>query len=110
MQDSLFDYPGWTVLIDDREVEASPASVSGEITFNVPAGIHSVQVELRPTPIRRWSFYLSLATAVLMISIMMLALVAARNRAEAVDRASPGRATKARSRKRSHRPLTSKAQ
>jgi hypothetical protein len=80
MQDSLFDYPGWTVLVDDREVEAAPASVSGEITFNVPAGIHNVQVELRPTPIRRWSFYLSLATAVLMISIVMFGLVTAWNR------------------------------
>jgi hypothetical protein len=79
MQDSLFDYPGWTVLVDDREVAAAPAAVSGEITFNVPAGIHNVQVELRPTPIRRWSFYLSLATAVLMISIVMLALVTAWN-------------------------------
>jgi len=107
MQDSLFDYPGWMVLVDDREVAAAPAPVSGEITFNVPAGIHNVQVELRPTPIRRWSFYLSLATAVLMISIVMLALVTARNRAEAVDRASPEKAAKARSRKRSRRPPTS---
>ena len=38
MQDSLFDYPGWTVLVDDREVATSPASDSGEITFTVPAG------------------------------------------------------------------------
>ncbi|MGB3552426.1 MAG: hypothetical protein WA993_17215 [Candidatus Binatus sp.] len=78
MQDSVFDYPGWTVLVDDREVAAAPASVSGEITFNVPAGIHHVEVELRPTPIRRWSFYASIATAVLMISIVMFAMVTAR--------------------------------
>ncbi|MGB8413603.1 MAG: hypothetical protein WCE23_12345 [Candidatus Binatus sp.] len=80
MQDSVFDYPGWTVLVDDREVAASPASVSGEITFNVPAGIHHVEVELRPTPIRRWSFYASIATAVLMISIVMFAIITARKR------------------------------
>lgn len=79
MQDSLFDYPGWTVLVDGREVAVSPASVSGEITFNVPAGIHNVRVELRPTPIRRWSFYASLATAALMISIVILALLRRRN-------------------------------
>ena len=78
MQDSVFDYPGWTVLVDDREVAAAPASVSGEITFNVPAGIHHVEVELRPTPIRRWSFYASIATAVLMIPIVMFAMVTAR--------------------------------
>ncbi len=108
MQDSLFDYPGWTVLVDDREVATSPASVSGEITFNVPAGIHSVQVELRPTPVRRWSFYASLATAALIISIVMLALVTAWNRAEPDDKASPGKAAKARSRNRSRPPPSSK--
>ena len=108
MQDSLFDYPGWTVLVDDRAVATLPASVSGEITFNVPAGIHDVHVELRPTPIRRWAFYVSLATAVLMISLMMFALVTGWNRAEAVDKAIPARAAEARSRKRSRRPPTSK--
>jgi stage V sporulation protein SpoVS len=109
MQDTLFDYPGWTVLVDDREVAVTPAQVSGEITFNLPAGTHHVQVELRPTPIRRWSFYLSIATAVLMISFVMFALVTARNRAEAVDSARPARAAKPRSRKRPRRPPSSKA-
>jgi hypothetical protein len=103
MQDSVFDYPGWTVLVDDREVAASPASVSGEITFTVPAGIHNVQVELRPTPVRRWSFYASIATAVLMISIVMFALVTARKRAEPDDKARPENAAKARSANRSRR-------
>jgi len=108
MQDSLFDYPGWTVLVDDREVATSPASVSGEITFNVPAGTHNVLVELRPTPIRRWSFYVSLATGALMTLIVIFALVSAWNRAEPDDKTKPGRASKARSRKRSRRAPTSK--
>jgi len=41
------------VLVDDRQVATSPASDSGEITFNVPTGPHNVSVELRPTPIRQ---------------------------------------------------------
>jgi hypothetical protein len=89
MQDSVFDYPGWTVLVDDREVTTSPASSSGEITFNVPAGTHNVLVELLPTPIRRWSYYLSIASAALMALIMMLALVTAGSRAEPADKAKP---------------------
>ena len=88
MQDSLFDYPGWTVLVDDREVATSPASDSGELTFNVPAGTHNVLVELRPTPIRRWSFYVSLATAALMTFIVAFALVT-WNLSEPVDKAGP---------------------
>jgi hypothetical protein len=103
MQDSLFDYPGWAVLVDNREVATSPAAVSGEITFYVPAGTHNVLVELRPTPIRRWSFYVSLVTGALIALIMMFALVGGRNRAraETEDKAEPKRATKTRS-KRSH--------
>jgi hypothetical protein len=102
MQDSLFDYPGWTVLVDDRQVATSPASDSGEITFTVPAGLHSVLVELRPTPIRRWSYYASLVTGALMTLIMAFALFQARNPAEPVDKTRPTPA-KARSRKRSRR-------
>ncbi len=102
MEDSLFDYPGWTVLVDDREVATSPAPESGEITFNVPAGTHDVTIELRPTAIRRWSYYISLATTALMALIMMFAIVAAWNRAEPVENAGPI-PTKTRSRKRSRR-------
>ena len=102
MQDSLFDYPGWTVLIDDRQVATSPASDSGEITFTVPAGLHSVQVELLPTPIRRWSYYASLVTGALMTLVMAFALVTAWNRAEPVDKTRPI-PPKARSKKRTRR-------
>jgi hypothetical protein len=102
MQDSLFDYPGWTVLVDDRQVATSPASDSGEITFNVPAGAHNVSVELRPTPVRQWSYYISLATAALMTLLVTFALFVGRNRAKPIDKASPI-AAKTRSRKRSRR-------
>jgi len=102
MQDSLFDYPGWMVLVDDRQVATAPASDSGEITFNVPAGAHNVSVELRPTPVRQWSYYISLATAALMTLLVTFALFVGRNRAKPVDKASPI-PTKTRSRKRSRR-------
>jgi hypothetical protein len=102
MQDSLFDYPGWTVLVDDRQVATSPASDSGEITFNIPAGAHSVSVELHPTPIRRWSSYISLITAALMALLVMFALFSGRNRAEVTGKVGPV-ATKTRSKRRSRR-------
>jgi hypothetical protein len=102
MQDSVFDYPGWTVLVDDREVPTSPALQSGKITFNVPAGMHNVLVELRPTPIRRWSSYISLVTAALMALIVMFTLFAPRNRTEPVEQSLPEKAAKSGS-KRSRR-------
>jgi len=102
MQDSLFDYSGWTVLVDDREVPSSPASDSGQITFNVPAGSHNVSIELRPTPIRRWSWYLSLATGASLSLMLLVALFMARNRTEADDK-SESKATRPRSGKRPRR-------
>jgi hypothetical protein len=98
MQDSTFDYPGWTVLVDDHGVTTTLASDSGELTFNVPAGTHSVLVELLPTPIRRWSWYVSLATVALMALIMPFALYTKR-RNEAVDQNTSKKVTKAKSRK-----------
>ncbi len=38
-------FPGWQVLIDHRAVPAGPGTQSGLITFQVPAGEHSVQVQ-----------------------------------------------------------------
>jgi hypothetical protein len=102
MQDSLFDYPGWTVLVDDREIPSSPASDSGQITFNVPAGSHNVSIELRPTPIRRWSWYLSLATGASMSLMLLVALFMPRNRTDPDDK-SKSKAAKPRSGKRSRR-------
>ncbi|HZC47259.1 MAG TPA: hypothetical protein VE243_12335, partial [Candidatus Acidoferrum sp.] len=96
MQDSLFDYPGWTVLVDGHEVASSPAPDSGEITFTVPDGTHDVLVELRPTPIRLWSLYASLATGALMSLMTAFALLSARD-TDPVDKSKPDRAIKARS-------------
>ena len=90
MQDSTFDYPGWTVLVDDRKVATSQKADSGQITFNVPAGTHNVLVELRPTPIRRRSYYVSLAAAALMVLLMAWALVTYRP----ADKARPRRPAK----------------
>jgi len=98
MQDSLFDYLGWRVLVDDREVPTSPALVSGQITFSVPAGTHKVLVELRPTRIRAWSLYISLGSVVLLILFVLFARFMAPDRAEGTDQIRPKKAGKARSR------------
>ncbi len=103
MKDSLFDYPGWTVLVDEREVATAPDADSGEITFNIPAGVHSVLVELRPTPIRRWSYYVSLVTGALMTLIVAFALFTAWNHTEPFDKAKPAPPTKTHPKKGSRR-------
>jgi hypothetical protein len=97
MQDSTFDYPGWTVLIDDREITTTPMPGSGEITFNLPAGTHNVRVELRPTPIRRWSLYISLATGAFLALLVIWALLTTQSADKAISKTAPkSRAKRAR--------------
>ena len=60
--DGVSLFPGWTVRIDGRSVEAGPASGSGRIEFGVPAGTHSVEVIGR-SPARRWGEGIRFAVA-----------------------------------------------
>ena len=61
------------MLIDGSETSVTPVPGFGFISFNVPAGNHLVTVELRPTPIRRVGFLVSLCS----LAILLLAAAAA---------------------------------
>lgn len=67
-----FYYPGWTVLVDDREVPVSPCPASGTMCFELPPGQHRVALQLRATPTRRAAKIISLLSAIL----LLLAVVA----------------------------------
>ena len=47
-----FYYPGWHVRVDGAPVAAAPEAGSGLLTFEVPAGEHTVEVRFGETPIR----------------------------------------------------------
>lgn len=73
---STFYYPGWTALINDKEIPISIEKDSGAMLLNLPPGKNEVLLEFRDTPLRRgakWISILSLLAAV-------LGLVAARQR------------------------------
>ncbi len=61
-----FYYPGWTVLIDDREVAVQPCPVYGTMCFKMPSGRHTVALKLRATPARRRATMLSLVSLILL--------------------------------------------
>ena len=46
-------FPGWQVLVDDTPVGAQPSAPTGQIRFEVPIGVHRVQVEWTRTGIVR---------------------------------------------------------
>ncbi len=76
MHDTAFYYPGWTAMVDGREVTISPQPVTGLITFDLPAGIHQVTLTLRPTPIRAAARRFSIDAALALIAILIAGALA----------------------------------
>jgi hypothetical protein len=65
-------YPGWTVRIDHRPTAASPAAAFGMLSFVILPGRHLVEVELRPTRLRR----VALMVSILTLAVLLLAVAA----------------------------------
>jgi hypothetical protein len=76
VMEPTYYYPGWVVLIDGQNVACGPEPAFGTLTFVVPAGQHSVSVELRPTAVRRAAVVISIVSAgVLLIGIILSLLL-----------------------------------
>jgi uncharacterized membrane protein len=86
---ATFAYPGWKATIDGKETRLSivPSRATQEIT--IPAGEHTVRLELHPTPVRLWSAILSFVTALLAGALVVLSKTRTRHaslrNARAVD-------------------------
>jgi len=59
-----FAFPGWSARVDGERVNIIPESPSGLITFDVPAGIHTIEVDWGATPLRLALVGLSILSAV----------------------------------------------
>lgn len=68
---STFYYPGWTVRIGKQEVPVTPVATRGTMSFQLSAGVHSIRLELHPTPLRRAARVLSVATALLLVVLSL---------------------------------------
>jgi len=59
-----FAFPGWSARVDGERVDIIPESPSGLITFDVPAGTHTITVDWGATPLRLALAGLSILSAV----------------------------------------------
>lgn len=66
VESSTFYYPGWTVMIDSTPAGVSPVPVRGTMQFAVPAGQHTVVLELRRTPVRSRALMVTIFTLLLL--------------------------------------------
>jgi len=70
-----FYFPGWRVWVDGKRVEATPSEPEGLITFEVPAGRHTVRVRFGETPLRRIADAFSAAS---LLTLIVAVLVSSR--------------------------------
>jgi hypothetical protein len=66
-----FYFPGWRVTVDDQPVTITPTDPEGLISFDVPAGRHTITVRFGETPLRLACDVISIVSlaAVIIISI-----------------------------------------
>ena len=58
---ALFDFPDWRVEIDGLPAPHTASKPNGLVTFDVPDGVHLVELRLEDTAVRRWGNRVSLA-------------------------------------------------
>ena len=64
-----FYYPGWRVRVDGDPVQVAPEAETGLVTFDVPAGVHVIEVAFVETPLR-WA-----GDSVTLVSVLVLVVV-----------------------------------
>jgi len=57
---SVFDFPNWRVRVDGESVHHTVSTPYGLVEFEVPAGLHHVDLQLEDTNVRRAGNWLSL--------------------------------------------------
>ncbi|MCD6285467.1 MAG: hypothetical protein J7M39_06095 [Anaerolineae bacterium] len=71
-------WPGWQATVDGAPASCSPMPGSGRATVTVPAGNHTVTLQLRPTTLQLVSGALSLTSAIVLAITVVLAGTATR--------------------------------
>jgi hypothetical protein len=67
-------YPGWVAEIDGRTVPVEPISERGTLSLAVPEGEHRLVLELRPTPVRALGQRVSMATVLVLVALLSIAV------------------------------------
>jgi hypothetical protein len=68
-----FYFPGWRVWVDGQPVEVTPTDPEGLISFDLPAGQHTVVVRFGSTPVR------TAFTAISLLSLAALLVITVRH-------------------------------
>ncbi len=64
-----FYYPGWRVTVDGNPVPIAPTEPDGLISFDVPAGHHTIRIHFGETPLRLLADTLSLLSLLILLAL-----------------------------------------
>jgi hypothetical protein len=64
-----FYFPGWRVTVDDDPVSIAPTEPEGLISFDVPAGHHTIAIRFRETPLRLVADAISLLSLAALLAL-----------------------------------------
>jgi hypothetical protein len=90
-----FYFPGWRAWVDGQQVDATHSEPEGLITFEVPAGRHTVHVRFGETPLRRIADAVSAASLLGLVMAVLLSPRASPHGPSGMGLASPGLAAHA---------------
>ena len=65
----LLLFPGWRTQIDGINVDARPTGREGLITFDVPAGKHTLAIAYAGTPLENTADWIALASGLLVLGV-----------------------------------------
>ncbi|MBL7065377.1 MAG: hypothetical protein ISS49_14385 [Anaerolineae bacterium] len=67
-----FYYPGWRVTVDGDPVPIAPTEPDGLISFDVPAGRHTIRIRFGETPLRLIADAISLLSLAALVALLII--------------------------------------
>ena len=67
-----FFFPGWQAILDGKPLDIRPTDPHGLITFDLPAGEHTLEIRFGSTPVRTAAGWVSLVSGVAVIGLLVV--------------------------------------
>ena len=72
---NIYDFPGWVVKVNNKQVPKSSNNKLKLITFNLDNGVSKVDIEFKNTPIRKASNIITLLSIIILFFILLKYLI-----------------------------------
>jgi len=70
----VFYFPGWEATLDGKRIQLQPTQPQGLISFDVPAGVHTLEIYFGDTRVREVTAGLALATMLVLGGVGLLGM------------------------------------